>query len=60
MEDMKLKDIDIGKFEKEVYSYYLDIFPKDERKSLELLHSSYEKHYTKIIEILYKNNMVNI
>ena len=29
MEDMKLKDIDIDKFKKEVYSYYLEIFPED-------------------------------
>lgn len=58
MEDMKLKNIDIDKFKKEVYSYYLEIFPEDERKPLELLYSSYERHYTKIIEILYKNEMV--
>ena len=58
MEDMKLKDISIDKFEKEVYKYYLAIFPDDERKPLELLHSSYEKHYTKIIEILYKNEII--
>lgn len=58
MEDIKLKDIGIDKFEKEVYSYYLDIFPEDERKPLELLHSSYEKHYTRIIEILYKNEII--
>lgn len=55
---MKLKDIDIYEFKKEVYSYYLDIFPEDERKPLELLQSSYERHYTKIIEILYKNEIV--
>lgn len=58
MEDMKLKDIDVDKFEKELYSYYLVIFPKDERKPLELLHSSYKKHYTRIIEILYKDEIV--
>ena len=58
MEDMKLKEIDIDEFKKEVYSYYLDIFPEDERKPLELLQSSYERHYTKIIEILYKNEIV--
>lgn len=55
---MELKDIDIEKFKKEVYSYYLEIFPEDERKPLELIKSSYEKHYTKIIEIIYKNEMV--
>ena len=58
MEDMKLKDIGIDKFEKDVYLYYLKIFPEDERKPLELLQSSYEKHYTRIIEILYKNEII--
>lgn len=55
---MKLKDIGIDEFKKDVYSYYLEIFPEDERKPLELIQLSYEKQYTKIIEILYKNEMV--
>lgn len=58
MEDIKLKDIDIDEFKKEIYQYYLDIFPEDERKSIELIQSSYEKQYTKIIEILHKNEIV--
>lgn len=58
MEDMKLKYIDIDEFKKEVYPYYLEIFPKDERKPVELIQSSYKKQYTKIIEILYKSEMV--
>lgn len=58
MEDMKLKDISIDKFKKDVYSYYLEIFPEDERKPIELLQASYEKSYTTIREILYKNEMV--
>ena len=58
MDDMKLKDIGIDTFEKDVYLYYLKIFPEDERKPLELLQSSYEKHYTRIIEILYKNEII--
>ncbi len=58
MEDIKLKNIDVEEFKKEVYSYYLEIFPEDEKKPLELIKSSYEKHYTKIIEILYKSEMV--
>lgn len=57
MGDIKLKDIDIDEFKKEVYSYYLDIFPEEERKPLELIQSSYKKQYTKIIEILYKNEL---
>lgn len=58
MKDVKLKDISIDEFEKELYLYYLDIFPEDERKPLELLHSSYKKHYTRIIKISYKNEMI--
>ncbi len=58
MEDIKLKNIDINKFKKEVYSYYLELFPEDERKSLELLCLAYERHYTKIIEILYKDEII--
>jgi len=58
MEDLKLKYINIDEFKKDVYSYYLEIFPEDERKPLGLIQSSYEKKYTKIIEILYKNEMI--
>ena len=43
-------------YEKEVYSYYLDIFPEDERKSLKLIKSSYEltenKHRITIVNYL--------
>ena len=55
---MKLKNIDINKFKKEIYSYYLELFPEDERKPLELLRLSYEKCYTRIIEILYKDEII--
>lgn len=58
MGDIKLKEIGIDKFKKEIYSYYIEIFPEDERKSIELIQSSYEKQYTKILEILYKNEMI--
>ena len=45
MEDMKLKDIGIDKFEKDVYLYYLKIFPEDERKPLE--HKNYRNFIQK-------------
>ena len=57
MEDIELKDIGIDEFKKDIYSYYLEIFPEDERKPIELIQSSYEKKYTTIIEILYKNEI---
>lgn len=43
MENIELKDIGIEEFRKEVYTYYLEIFPEDERKPIELIQSSYEK-----------------
>ena len=58
MEDIKLKYINISEFEKEVYSYYLDIFPEEERKPLQLIKSSYERKITNIIEILCENEIV--
>lgn len=58
MGDIKLKNIDIDEFKKELYSYYLDTFPESERKPIELIYSSYEKNYTRIIEILCKNEIV--
>ncbi len=57
MEDIKLKYIGINEFKKEVYSYYLKIFPEDERKPIELIQSVYKKQYIKFIEILYKNKI---
>lgn len=51
-ENINLKHIDINEFKEEIYQYYLAIFPEKERKSLELLQSSYERQYTTIIKIL--------
>lgn len=47
MQDMKLEYICIDEFKKDIYSYYSEIFPDEERKSLELLKSSYEKRIYK-------------
>lgn len=58
MEGLKLTYIGINQFEKDVYPYYLKIFPEVERKPLELIRFSCEKKYTRIIEILYKNELV--
>lgn len=58
MKSIKLENINIGKFKREIYPHYLEIFPEEERKSLKLIQSSYEKQYTKIIEILYDNKIV--
>ncbi len=60
MEDIELKYIGMNQFKKEVYLYYLEIFPEEERKPIELIQYSYEKQYTKIIEILHKNKLVGV
>lgn len=57
MEEIELKNIGIKEFREDIYSYYLEIFPEEERKPIELIQSSYEKKYTRIIEILYKNEI---
>lgn len=57
MEELELKNIRIEEFRKDLYSYYLEIFPEEERKPLELIKSSYERQYTKIIEIIYKKQI---
>lgn len=58
MKELKLEYIDIEKFEKEIYPHYIEIFPENERKPLELIQSSYQKQYTKIIEIIDKKKIV--
>ncbi len=58
MENIKLKYVGMNEFKEDVYSYYLEIFPEDERKPLELIQSSYEEQYTKIIEIVHKSEIV--
>lgn len=58
LDSISLDNINIEEFEKSLYSYYFDIFPEDERKPLELIKFSFNKGYTKIIKILYKNEIV--
>lgn len=49
--DINLVDIDISEFEKTIYSFYLEVFPENERKPIELIRKSYNKGYTRIIKI---------
>ncbi len=55
---MNLINININEFEKELYSYYVEIFPEEERKPLKLLQSSYQKGYMKIIKIVNGGSLV--
>lgn len=57
---MNLEYIHINEFEKSLYSNYLDIFPKAERKPLELIKSSFNKGYTKILKITKGGNLVGV
>lgn len=58
IENIKLQKIDINKFENQVYSYYTEIFPDEERKPLRTIRTSYEKGYTQIIEIVNNDTSV--
>lgn len=55
---MNLININIKEFEKELYSYYVEIFPEEERKPLEILQGCYQKGYTKFIKIVNDDNIV--
>ena len=48
MENLELKYINIEEFEKDLYSYYLNIFSTDERKTLESISLSYKKIILKL------------
>lgn len=55
---MILKDIDIEEFKNTVYPEYLKLFPKSERKSLELIQKTYNQGIAKIIEIIEEKEFV--
>lgn len=58
MESIKLKEIDLNEFENNMYSYYEEIFPDDERKPLSVIRKIYENGYTQIIGIFNDENPV--
>jgi len=49
---LKLTEIDFEEFKKAIYPYYLELFPKDERKSLKNLEIPYLKGITKLVKIV--------
>lgn len=55
---LKLIQIDFEKFKKEIYPYYLELFPKNERKSLKNIEKSYLKDITKLVKIVDDNTTV--
>lgn len=50
--NIELVNIGIDEFKEVLYSYYLEIFPREERKPLELIKSAYNKGYSRIIKII--------
>ncbi len=56
--NITLSYIDVNEFEEKIYHYYLEAFPEDERKPLELIKSSYNRGYTKIIKVLDENVII--
>ncbi|MCI8291721.1 MAG: GNAT family N-acetyltransferase, partial [Clostridia bacterium] len=58
MEDITLEHITIEEFKKEIYSYYLEIFPEEERKTIKQIETGYRKGYVKIIKIVNQNQLV--
>lgn len=51
-DNIELVNIGIDEFKEVLYSYYLEIFPREERKPLELIKSTYNKGYSRIIKII--------
>lgn len=58
MEDIRLEYTTIEEFKKEIYAYYLAIFPEEERKSLRKIQEAYKRGYVKIIKIMSQNQFV--
>jgi len=56
--EIALVEIDVNEFKNTLYSYYLEIFPKEERKSFRMIEKSYNKGISKIIKIVNDNNLV--
>ena len=55
---MKLINIGIENFKKEIYPEYIKIFPKEERKELKTIKQNYDKKITKFIKICENNQFV--
>lgn len=55
---LKLVHIDFKTFKNEIYPYYLELFPKDERKSLKQIEIPYLKGISKLVSIVYDDQKV--
>ena len=55
---MKLVLIDYKEFRKQLYSYYVELFPEEERKSLKTLRKLYKRELLKFLKIMNENTNV--
>lgn len=55
---IKLKELTMNKFDKEIYKYYKELFPAEEQKAKKLLRDTYRQGILKIIGIYYNDNLV--
>lgn len=55
---MQLVPIDYKEFHKKLYSYYVELFPKEERKSLRLLKKLYKRGMESFLKIVDDNRIV--
>lgn len=58
MEDIRLEYTTIEEFKKEIYSYYLEIFPEEERKSFREIKRAYKNGYMRLIKIINQHQLV--
>lgn len=55
---MKLININFKEFKEEVYQKYIEIFPEEERKTLETIERNYNKNITRFIKIDEENKLI--
>ena len=55
---MELININFKEFKEEVYQKYIEIFPEEERKSLETMKKNYNKKITSFIKIAEANKLI--
>lgn len=55
---MELINIDYKEFKAEIYQKYIEIFPEEERKTLEAMEKNYNKNITRFIKIDEENELI--
>lgn len=55
---MELININFKEFREDVYQKYIEIFPEEERKTLETIERNYNKNITRFIKIAEENKLI--